>query len=67
MTPEQKAEYKKLDRQVGEAYQKYVNTRTNKSIHLFNNRLARIQQLLTEVGYSDNRFLKMKPLSLIVQ
>lgn len=57
MTQEQKAEYKKLARQIDEA----------KRPNLFNNRLAKMQTFLStlEGDYSSNRFNKIKPYKLL--
>lgn len=63
MNPDQKAEYKKLNRQVDEAYRRYLNCRENRYLNLYNNRLERLQTLLRDVGYHDHKTLKLSKLT----
>lgn len=66
MTQEQKCEYKKLSRQVDEAYIKlFDNGNGGRKAHikptLFNNRLERMQAFLItlEGDFTNNRYMKL--------
>lgn len=67
MTPKQKAEYRKLCRQVGEAYEKLFTNGyqvRGKSTTLFNTRLRRIKEFMVATYdiniHHNNRWMKME-------
>lgn len=67
LAPEEKAEYKKLQRQVQEASSKLFDKGNggrikNAKPNLYNNRLERIQNFCKEKGLMDSRWLKFKKL-----
>lgn len=69
MTEEKKLEYKKLQRQCFEAYEKLFDRGSfgrikGKSPNLYNNRLKRIQDFCIENQLTKSRFLQLKPLSI---
>lgn len=61
MNIEEKKIYKRLSRQVGEAYIKYIQMGWKGKPNLFNNRLMRMKDFLSKLtgDYSNNRFMKM--------
>jgi hypothetical protein len=69
LTPEVKAEYRKLQRQCQEALAKLFDQGTfgripGKSPNLYNNRLKRMQEFCIENGLTNSRFLRYEPISL---
>jgi hypothetical protein len=68
LTAEQKLEYKKLQRKVGEAYDKCFDQgtggqKTGVGVNLFNNRLERMKDFCKENGLNNCRFMRMESLS----
>lgn len=62
MTPEERKIYKRLQRQIGEAYEKYINQGWKGKPNSFNNRLKRMKDFLSGLpgDFSNNRFMKME-------
>lgn len=66
MTPEDKKEYRVLQRKVQEAGSKLYDRGTfgrikSKSPNLYNNRLKKIQEFCIEKGLTESRRLKVTP------
>lgn len=59
MTPEEKQMYKRLSRQVNEAYDSYIHKGKKAKPNLFNNRLRRMKEFLSNLAgdYSKNRYM----------
>jgi hypothetical protein len=68
MTEEQQSEYKTLLRKCQEAYIKHFdrgnfNRIHGKSVNLYNNRLAKMQQFCIDNQLTESRWLKFEPLT----